>query len=55
MEVIGNMSEVNDLRWMRYLASLVILFIYICGGLYWYYPEVLEMLFWPFYKGWLAH
>ena len=44
-----------DLIWFKKLATLVVSFIYICGGLYWFYPETLNMLFWPFHYGWLAH
>jgi len=44
-----------DLIWFKKIATLALLYIYICGGLYWFYPEALNMLFWPFHYGWLAH
>ena len=41
--------------WFKKVSIAVGLFIYLCGGFYWFYPEVLNMLFWPFHYGWLAH
>ena len=43
-----------DLFVKRLMIS-VSLYIYLCVGLYWFYPEALNMLFWPFHYGWLAH
>ena len=40
---------------VKRLMIAVSLYIYLCFGLYWFYPEVLNMLFWPFHYGWLAH
>ena len=30
-----------DLIWFKKLATVVVSFIYICGGLYWFYPETI--------------
>lgn len=40
---------------VKRLMVAVSLYIYLCVGLYWFYPETLNMLFWPFHYGWLAH
>lgn len=48
-------EELSDLIFLRKLISVVAVFMYLCGGLYWFYPEVLNMLFWPFHYGWLSH
>ena len=42
----------------QFIILLVIWFVktvYIMIGLYYFYPEVLNMLFWPFHYGWLSH
>ena len=48
-------QDKKNLVWFKRVAISVAFYIYICGGLYWFYPEVLNMLFWPFHYGWLAH
>ena len=50
-----NDQDVMDMIWLKKLAIGFSLYVYLCFGLYWFYPEVLNMLFWPFHYGWFAH
>ena len=49
-----NAQQSYDL-FVKRLMIVVGLYIYLCIGLYGFYPKVLNMLFWPFHYGWLAH
>jgi hypothetical protein len=40
---------------VKRLMIIVSLYSYLCIGLYHCAPNVLQMLFWPFHYGWLAH
>ena len=48
-------QDMMDMIWLKKLAIGSSLYVYLCFGLYWFYPEVLNMLFWPFHYGWFAH
>ena len=48
-------QDMMDMIWLKKVAAVFVAYIYICGGLSWFYPETLNMLFWPFHYGWLAH
>ena len=48
-------QDMMDMIWLKKVAAGFGLYSYLCFGLYWFYPEVLNMLFWPFHYGWLAH
>ena len=48
-------EQASDDLFIKRLMIAVSLFTYLCFGLYWFYPETLNMLFWPFHYGWLAH
>ena len=48
-------QDAKDLIWLKKVAIGVAFYIYLCAGLYWFYPEILNMLFWPFHYGWFAH
>ena len=50
-----NEKERLDKAWLTKIAVRLAMYCYVCTGLYWFYPEVLNMLFWPFHYGWLAH
>ena len=44
-----------DLIWFKRFSFYWGLYAYLCCGLYHFYPKILDMLFWPFHYGWLAH
>ena len=48
-------QDQKDLIWFKKVAIGVAFYCYLCAGLYHTNPELLEMLFWPFHYGWLAH
>ena len=48
-------KELEDLIWLKRMCIGFGVLVYLMAGLYWFYPEILNMLFWPFYYGWLAH
>ena len=52
----GSMDiKVTDNQFGLILLYKFVKIAYLMAGLYWFYPEVLNMLFWPFYYGWFAH
>jgi hypothetical protein len=50
-----NDQDIMDMIWLRRICIGFSVLIYILIGLYWFYPEILNMLFWPFHYGWFAH
>tara|TARA_Y100001938_G_C8059324_1_gene416254 strand:- start:966 stop:1256 length:291 start_codon:yes stop_codon:yes gene_type:complete len=48
-------KELDDILWLKRMGITFVILLYLSIGLYWYYPEVLNMLFWPFHYGWFAH
>ena len=54
----NEMTPQEQIEYDLFVTKLITyfgLFSYLCFGLYWFYPEVLNMLFWPFHYGWFAH
>lgn len=50
--------ENEQLSYDLFVKRLMIcfgMFSYLCCGLYYCYPEALDMVFWPFNYGWFSH
>ena len=47
--------EISDEQFGVFLLYKLLKILYLMGGLYFCYPELLEFVFWPFHYGWFAH